>query len=167
MTKSCNETVCKHTVVSTVDASMSHTTSSTCLTCYVCQEDTDESLFCKTNICKCTGTNRIHKKCFQKLHNQEFCSICNCSFENVAHLIVDEILTLSKVEEIDELGWKHEYSIDQKGRKQGSHRIYYKNGLLWEETYYKNDLKNGYQKVWDYKGKMFVNRVYKSGIAQN
>jgi hypothetical protein len=156
MTKSCN----KNTCMSTVETP-------TCSTCYVCQEESDESFFCKTNICKCMGSNRIHMKCFQHLRNQEVCSICNHNFENVTHLIVDEILTLTKMKELDDFGWKHEYSLDQKGRKQGTHRIYYKNGLLWEETYYKNDLKNGYQKVWDYKGKMFVNRVYKNGIAQN
>lgn len=138
--------------------------------CYVCQEGSCEPSckdFCDTNICKCTGSNRIHKKCFQKLLNQETCSICNSEFINVDHLISKEELILKNVTKIDEFGWKHEYTIDQKGRKQGFHRIYYMNGLLWEETKYKNDLKHGYQKVWNYKGQMFVNQIYKNGIVQN
>jgi hypothetical protein len=139
------------------------------LSCYVCQEGHTDSCneFCKTNICKCTGTNRIHMKCFQKLRNQEICSICNAEFRNVNHLLDKEDLILKKVLKVDEFGWKHEFTVDQKGRKQGVHRIYYMNGLLWEETRYKNDLKHGYQKVWNYKGQIFVNQTYKNGILQN
>jgi hypothetical protein len=133
--------------------------------CYICQEESEAiSLFCEKNICKCKGTNRIHEHCFQKLRNQDICSICKSQFENVQHLIIEEPLEIEKVLEKDPFGWRHEYNIDQKGRKQGIHRIYYMNGTLWEETQYKNDKKNGYQKVWNYKGKLFVNDVYKNGI---
>lgn len=149
--------------------------------CYVCQEGSSDSSckgssdssckgcddFCDTNICACTGSNRIHTQCFRKLRNQELCSICNSEFKNVEHLIVKEELILRKISQKDDFGWNHEYFLDQKGRKQGSHKIYYMNGLLWEETHYKNDLKHGFQKVWNYKGKMFVNQTYKNGLIQN
>jgi hypothetical protein len=133
--------------------------------CYICQEESSECyMFCDENICKCKGTNRIHKKCFQKLRNQESCSICKSSFQNVEDLIIEEELQLEQIFETEPYGWRHEYMIDQKGRKQGIHRIYYTNGTLWEETQYKNNLKNGYQKVWSYKGKLFINDVYKNGV---
>ena len=135
------------------------------LCCYICQEEETENLpFCKINICGCKGSNRIHTCCFQKLRNQEVCSICKKEFTNVSELIIDEILELQKIEEIDPYGWKHEYSIDQRGRKQGIHRIYYMNGNLWEENEYKNNLRNGYQKVWSYKGKLFVDTKFKNGV---
>jgi hypothetical protein len=137
------------------------------LSCYICYGDCCDDKFCETNICKCTGSNRIHVKCFQKLLNQDICSICNTEFKNVDHIKFKEDLVLKKISYDDQFGWKHEYFIDQKCRKQGSYKIYYKNGLLWEETKYKNDLKNGFQKVWDYKGNMFVNQIYKNGIVQN
>lgn len=136
--------------------------------CYICQEESfikdSDSSFCEKNICKCKGTNRIHKHCFQKLRNQDLCSICKSPFQNVEDLIIEEPLELESVSEKDCFGWNHEYSIDQKGRKQGIHRIYYQNGVLWEETQYKNDKKNGYQKIWSYKGKLFINDIYKNGV---
>jgi hypothetical protein len=136
--------------------------------CYVCQEDeTIESPFCKTNICNCKGSNRIHTHCFQKLRNQSVCSVCKNEFKNVESLITDEVLELQKILEYDKFGWKHEYTIDQRGRKQGLHRIYYQSGTLWEENQYKNDLRDGYQKVWNYKGTLFLDKKFEKGNEIN
>jgi hypothetical protein len=133
--------------------------------CYVCQEEEDANVpFCEVGICDCKGNNRIHTCCFQKLRNQDVCSICKKPFVNVEHLIINDVLHLEKVVEVDPFGWKHEYTIDQRGRKQGIHRIYYTTGVLWEETQYKNDMKNGYQKVWNYHGKLFVNDKFQLGV---
>jgi len=134
------------------------------LKCYICYgEETQDNLFC-TDICKCKGSNRIHRTCFQKLRNQEVCSICKVVFQNVSDLIVDEILETQLISEFDKYGWRHEYTIDQKGRQQGIHKIYYRGGELWEESEYKNDLRNGYKKVWDINGKLFINQEFRKGV---
>jgi hypothetical protein len=137
---------------------------SKCDTCYVCYgEESDKNLFCDTNICGCKGSNRIHKSCFPELFDQHSCTICKQNFVNVDNIRFKEELILRDVVEIDKFGWKHEYKVDQKGRKQGIRRTYYMNGNLWEEVQYKDDKKDGYQKVWDYHGKMFVDTMYQHG----
>jgi len=133
--------------------------------CYVCyEEESEKNTFCDTNICGCKGSNRIHKSCFPELFNQNICSVCRKEFKNVEGFRSNEILILKEVLELDKFGWKHEYQVDQKGRKQGIHRIYYMNGNLWEEAEYKDDQKNGYSKVWDYYGNMFQNIIFRHGI---
>jgi len=134
-------------------------------TCYVCyEEESEKNPFCDMSICNCKGSNRIHKSCFPELFNQYVCTVCKTQFNNVEELRSKEQLILKDVVELDKFGWKHEYKVDQKGRKQGVHRIYYMNGNLWEEREYKDNQKNGYQKVWDYYGNIFVDARFQHGI---
>lgn len=133
--------------------------------CYVCYcEETSENPFCENTICKCKGSNRIHQKCFQNLPNQEFCSICRTNFSNVDSLIIQQELQLQFVVEFDKFGWKHEYYTDQRGRKHGLHRVYYKNGNLWEENEYFKGVRNGYQKVWSRDGQLFADKNFVNGV---
>jgi hypothetical protein len=129
--------------------------------CYICyEEESKESPFCKKDICGCKGSIHLHENCFQKLRNQMKCSVCVQEFKNVDHLITNEILELQKIIEWDKHGWKHEFTIDQKGRKQGTYKVYYATGVLWEEIEYKDDMKHGSQKIWNYKGEMCINRNF-------
>ena len=72
-------------------------------------------------------------------------------------------IELYNIEEIDQFGWKHIYQIDQFERKQGIYQIYYMNGNLWEEGLYRDDKRHGYHKVWNYKGKLFIEDYYFNG----
>lgn len=132
--------------------------------CYVCFDDESiDTPYCE-DVCSCKGTTKLHQCCFQKLRDQTKCTICLEKFKNVDHLRTDDILELHKVVEY-QYSWKHEYTVDQKGRKQGVYRIYYKGDeKLWEEMTYKNDLLEGTKKVWTYQGKLYKRVRYCNGL---
>lgn len=132
--------------------------------CYICQNlEEEHNLFCKNDICKCKGSNRIHISCFRVLPDKKTCSICKESFSNIDYIFDNIPINLYTIEENDKFGWKHIYQIDQFERKQGLYRIYYMNGNLWEEGQYRDDKRHGYHKVWSYKGKLFIEDYYFKG----
>lgn len=126
------------------------------MNCYLCFEgETETNRFCQ-HICDCKGSNRIHENCFKELPNQSVCSICRCDFINVNEYKEKRRLTIRNIREKNKLGFLEEYAVDQNGYKQGTYRVYYTNGKIWEEIEYKDNLKNGFQRSWDYFGNLFA-----------
>ena len=131
--------------------------------CYICYEkETEDNNFAHNDICKCKGTNRIHIKCFQKLINQNKCSICR-TFFNISEELIEKENGLRVIREIDDLGFFHKYTINNLKQRHGNYNIYYLNGNIWEEQKYENGLKNGIQKLYSNKGDCFE-KVYVNGI---
>ena len=48
----------------------------------------------------------------------------------------------------------------------GSQKAFYENGILKSETNYVNNLKEGFERVYDISGKLKESRIYKAGVAQ-
>lgn len=132
--------------------------------CYICyQEESDDNIFVKEDICKCKGTNRIHTKCFQKLQNQTKCSICNTYFENL-----DEVCEyedgLRVISRVDEYGIKHRYTINKEQKIHGKYYIYYTNGNVWEKQTYVNGIRHGVQWIYSPDGKQNNVHIYMDGV---
>ena len=54
------------------------------MSCYIClQDETKKNPFCKTLVCKCKGTNKIHQSCFEEVKTKcgNRCTICNSLYK--------------------------------------------------------------------------------------
>lgn len=95
--------------------------------CYICFEPENilskDLTFVKTDICKCKGSLRIHKSCYDKvLENTNICGICKTKYK------VDYIFVNGLAEVIERTPYyKTVYSIDKSFKKQGLHRTYTEN----------------------------------------
>jgi hypothetical protein len=50
------------------------------MSCYIClQDESKDNPFCKTLVCKCKGTNKIHESCLEEVKTKcgNRCTICN------------------------------------------------------------------------------------------
>jgi antitoxin component YwqK of YwqJK toxin-antitoxin module len=131
--------------------------------CYVCyQEENHDNKFVKEDICKCKGSNRIHVSCFQKLLNQNKCSICNSYFENLEEVCEYEN-GLRVIIELDNLGLKHRYTVNKEKQKHGKYSIYYPNNNIWEEQNYVNGIRHGIQMLYSMDGKQQYMDIYFDG----
>ncbi len=131
--------------------------------CYICyHQETDDNEFTRDDICKCKGSNRIHKSCFRKLPNQTKCSICNELFDNVEEFFEYEN-GLRVMTDFDKLDIKHRYTINKEKQKHGKCTIYYPNGNVWEEQTYVNGIRHGVQMLYSMDGKQQFMDIYLDG----
>lgn len=126
--------------------------------CYICFEPEDKTqyiyTFVKTDICKCKGSLRIHKSCYDKvLEHTNICGICKTKYK------IDYIFVNGLAEVIERTPfYRTVYSIDKKLQKQGIHRTYYENvniinntrvnQLYIEKTYLNNKLHGKYKEFY-------------------
>ena len=131
--------------------------------CYVCyEEESENNKFLPSNSCQCSQTNKIHEKCHSLLTNKYRCTICKSFYKNINELITDEGFRI--INEIDNLGFRHEYTINSNGKKHGYHKIWYHNGNLWEENYYIDGNRQGIQKLYSFAGNLFRELNYDDGV---
>jgi hypothetical protein len=131
--------------------------------CYVCYEgESDMNKFLPDNICQCSQSNRLHEKCHALLTNKYRCSICKSFYKNIGELTTDTGLRI--INEFDNLGFRHEYTVNSNGRKHGYHKIWYHNGNLWEENYYVDGARQGVQKLYSFAGQLYRELRYDDGV---
>jgi hypothetical protein len=56
--------------------------------CYICcDKETKNNPFCKQQVCKCKGTNKIHESCLNELKIKcgNICSICKSSYREIIY----------------------------------------------------------------------------------
>ena len=54
------------------------------MNCYIClQDESKDNPFCKSLVCKCKGTNKIHESCFEEVKTKcgNRCTICNSLYK--------------------------------------------------------------------------------------
>jgi hypothetical protein len=132
-------------------------------TCYVCYEtETHDKPYLSSNVCGCGQTYKIHVSCFTMLQDKNTCSICKQEYKGIGNLDIRRN-GLRLIFAIDNLGFREEYTVDDKGRKHGVHKIWYHNGNLWEENFYQKGLRNGIQKLYSVNGELYRELQYDHG----
>lgn len=132
-------------------------------TCYICYEpESQDKPYLCSNSCGCGQAYRVHVGCFAMLQNKTTCSICKQNYQGVNNLDIRSN-GLKVIFELDSLGFRHEYTVDDKNRKHGVHKIWYHNGNLWEENYYQQGLRNGIQKLYSVNGELYREIQYDHG----
>lgn len=128
--------------------------------CYICfEQETENNPLCE-NICSCKGY-KLHKSCFSQLYDRKVCSICKTLYQNVEDLYPKRD-GYKIIIELDKMGLKHEYTKDENGLLQGIYKIWYHNGNIWEENYYKEGVKEGIQKLYDTRGILHTEMLYQN-----
>ena len=132
--------------------------------CYICyEEESQENLFLKANSCSCSQANKVHTKCFALLKNKITCSICKERYQGIDKLDIRTNDGLRIMIELDNFGFRHEYTVDDQDMKHGVHKIWYHNGNIWEENFYQKGLRNGVQKLYSVNGDLYREILYDHG----
>lgn len=76
---------------------------------------------------------------------------------------VEDIKPTLKVHSYIENGIKYEYEVDENGLRNGFYKLYYENGQLWVDAFYKDDKLNGFYKSYFNNGQLCIDTVYKNG----
>lgn len=133
--------------------------------CYICYEpETKNSSYLKEPPpCECKGSIVIHKHCFDEIiKSSRVCSICRTKYK-VQYLPNRNGLEL--ITEVAINGDITEYTIDEKGDKQGVHTVKKQSGEIISESHYVNGLLQGKYKTWYLNGQLecectcFRNRI--------
>ncbi len=67
-----------------------------------------------------------------------------------------------KVDKVDDKGNREEYT-ERYGKKEGEYKVWYENGQLWAQEYYKEGKMEGEFKVWWCNGQLWAQEYYKEG----
>jgi antitoxin component YwqK of YwqJK toxin-antitoxin module len=70
---------------------------------------------------------------------------------------------LRVINEVDRLGLKHRFTVNNEQKKHGKYNIFYPNGNIWEIQTYVNGIRHGIQMLYSMDGKQQYMDIYFDG----
>ena len=94
-------------------------------------------------------------------------SIINNTFNSLSYMdmwisSIVEGYIYENVDKVDDKGNREEYT-ERYGKKEGEYKVWYENGQLWAQEYYKEGKMEGEFKVWWCNGQLWAQEYYKEG----
>ncbi len=133
-------------------------------TCYICYEEEDRTNKFYDTQCGCTGSIKIHRKCFENIliHSGSCdCPICKRTMIDIC-IYSGQRIVYSKISNRDDMVAK--YTINDQGRKHG---VYYEIDKITRENRtmieYENGLMNGEMNIWGPGGSLRVQATWVRG----
>jgi len=116
--------------------------------CFVCFSDQKSENFI-TNICKCSGSLKIHNSCYLQLREyDDTCKICKTKYPKLPPKFINGFATIKNLAD-DNSPYDIFYTIDTNYKKQGI-ETWYEDGVIAYEIPYVNNVKHGIEKHYKY-----------------